>query len=120
LVYSTKQFIQVNTEVKTTFSGRMKTTTAFAGDMHDLNLFHRVLSAEDVKKMHQVGVCGQVPSELRTGILLSWSDFLGAERFGAVHEVEVDCSRWNTLRSFVGTTITEELIEYLKVFHEEQ
>jgi hypothetical protein len=87
--------------------------------MHQLNLFHRVLSSEEVGRLHKVGVCGEVPLDLKDAILLDWSDFLGAKKFGAVHEVRMDCSRWNRLKSFVGLQITDQLIEYLKEFHDE-
>ena len=87
--------------------------------MHQLNLFHRVLSSEEVGRIYQEGVCGEVPSEVKDSVLLGWSDFLGAERFGAVHEVPVDCSRWNRLRDFIGSQITEGFIEYMKKFHDE-
>ena len=101
-------------------SGRMKHTTTFGGDMHELNLFNTVLSAEDVGRIYQGGVCGKIPVDLKDGILLNWADFLAADKFGAVHEVKVDCSRWNRLRSFIGMEITEGLIEHLKMFFHDE
>jgi len=101
-------------------SGRMRRTGSFGGDMHQLNLFHKVLTAEEVGSIYQKGVCGEVPKNLQDGVLLDWSDFLGADRFGAVHTVKMDCSRWNRLRSFIGSQVTDGLIEYLKEFHDEK
>jgi len=66
----------------------------FGGEMHNINVFKKKLSQEDVVGMFYGGRCKEVERSLSYHIILSWSDILKAERHGAVTDVEARCDKW--------------------------
>jgi len=74
-----------------TAGGRYDINQAFGGDLHNLNVFSRKLSQEQVAAMYFDGRCSRVPSLLVSTVVLSWEQILGARRFGAVQQVSAEC-----------------------------
>jgi hypothetical protein len=74
--------------------GSFHINDVFGGEMHNINVFKKKLSQEDVVGMFYGGRCKEVERSLSYHIILSWSDILRAERHGAVTEVEAGCDKW--------------------------
>jgi len=66
----------------------------FGGEMHNINVFKKKLSQEDVVGMFYGGRCKEVERFLSHHVILSWSDILKAKRHGAVTDVEAGCDKW--------------------------
>jgi len=83
----------------------------FGGEMHNINVFKKKLSQEDVVGMFYGGRCKEVDRSLSYHIILSWSEILRAKRNGAVTEVEAGCDKWGI---FIDNV--EDAVHLLKRF----
>jgi len=91
--------------------GRFDIRDVFSGEMHNINVFKKKLSQEEVVGMFYDGRCKQVERSLRYQVILSWSDILRAERHGAVTDVEAGCDKWGIFIEDV-----EDAVRLLKRF----
>jgi len=73
------------------YGGRFDKRQAFGGDMQQLNVFSRKLSVQEVATMYFDGRCSPLPSILMNDVVVSWEEFLGAQRYGAVQQVHAEC-----------------------------
>jgi len=91
------------------YGGGFDVNQAFGGDMHLLNVFSRKLRAQEVAAMYFDGRCSRLPSTLMHDVVVSWEEFLGASRNGAVQVVPAECG---DRRNFLGK-ITQLLVHEL-------
>jgi len=73
------------------FGGGFDQNQAFGGEIHLLNVFSRKLRVEEVAAIYFDGRCSRLPSSLVHDVVVSWEEFLGAQRFGAVQDVPTEC-----------------------------
>ena len=86
--------------------GGFSTSYSFGGDLYELNIFDKMLSAEEVAGMYNKGKCGSLDPSLLQNVSFHWTDFMDARRNGDVVVKRGTCSQWNLVRSyFIGTTI---------------
>ena len=84
----------------------------FGGEIYGLYILKRRLTSREIKDMYDAGMCDRPVSD--PDVVLTWEDFLGAERNGQVQEISAGCSVWDKLNDFVGQTVTSRLIAYLE------
>ena len=77
---------------------------AFPGELYGLQILDRALTPGEVKTIYDAGMCAS--STPLPDSVLDRSDFLAAERHGAVYEVPAGCSKWDLLGQFIGQEIT--------------
>lgn len=94
-----------------TVGGGFALTQAFAGEIYGLQLLPRALSGEEVSAVFEAGMCAS--STPLPGSLLSWSDFLGAERHGDVEVASAGCTLWDTLMTLRDEKVSDELLAML-------
>jgi len=97
------------------YGGGFDVNQAFGGDMHLLNVFSRKLLAQEVAAMYFDGRCSRLPSTLMHDVVVSWEEFLGAKRYGAVQVVSTECG---DRRNFLGK-ITQLLVQELNTCNSE-
>ena len=93
--------------------GSFEKSQAFGGQLYELNIFHRALSATEIKNMHGSGRCKKMDVQLNSDILLGWEDILRAQRHGEMRMVEGTCSNWNMVRGLLD----DDLLDHLLQFH---
>ena len=64
----------------------------FGGQLMNLNIFGRELSAAEVAEMYNGGPCSGVLEKLRRVNYITWDDILSQSRTGRVFEVNTECS----------------------------
>jgi len=98
-----------------TYGGGFDVKQAFGGDMHLLNVFSRKLFPQEVAAMYSDGRCSRLPSTLMHDVVVSWEEFLGAQRYGAVQVVPTECG---DRRNFLGK-VTQLLVQELNTCNSE-
>jgi len=94
------------------YGGKFALSQAFGGDLYQLNVFSRKLSAKDVSAMYYAGRCTKLPSTLASDIVISWKAILDAPRSGDVHVTSIGCN-FQTDRSFLDKVTKLVLQEHL-------
>ena len=84
--------------------GSFDITQSFPGELYGLQMLDRALTPGEVKKIYDAGMCASSTSLPNS--VLDWSDFLAAEKHGAVFEAPAGCSKWDVLSQFIGQEIT--------------
>ena len=82
--------------------GSFSSSYSFGGDLYELNIFDKVLSAEEVTDMYNKGRCGSLDPSLFENVALQWTDFMDAQRSGGVVVRRGTCSQWNLVRIIFG------------------
>jgi len=98
-----------------TYGGGFDVSQAFGGDMHLLNVFSRKLLPQEVAAMYFDGRCSRLPSTLMHDVVVSWEEFLSAQRYGDVQVVPTECG---DRRNFLGK-VTQLLVQELKTCNSE-
>merc|ERR1712176_258482 len=90
-----------------TVGGGFDVNQAFGGDLYQLNVFSRKLRVEDIAAIYYDGRCNRLASSLLHDVVVSWEDFLGATRSGAVQEVSAECDERNFLSKVTHLVLQE-------------
>lgn len=84
----------------------------YGGEIYGLQILKRRLTPAEIKDMYEAGICDKPTSN--PDEVITWKDFLDAERHGNVKEISGGCSVWDRLNDFVGEVISPALIIYLE------
>ena len=74
-----------------TASSLKESRYAFRGDLFKLNIFNRVLSHSEIRRM-AFDMCSSEEESFNSSRILRWEDVISKERTGSVHEISTGCN----------------------------